>query len=196
MAAKAMTLEEYREWLTENANLEEAMAYEVAKEVISYHQKWKDDIEIYLHPRRIFKSKKETLEFDLVIELVWETERFGIERKVVRTIGVEFKEYDIDKVIKQAIARRSYVHYMYIATKPIPLMPQQLFLLSDFGIGWVVWKENKFANMVMASRFERNADVMTLLDYFARRAVEKAIEEVKNEVKVTKALSLLDFAQG
>lgn len=188
-----MSLDEYRKWLEENANQEEAMAYEVAKEVIRYHSMWKDDVEARLYPRKVFQNKKEKLEFDLVIEIEWESEGWKVTRKIKRTIGVEFKETDIDKVIKQAIARRDYVHYMYIATKPATLMPQQLFLLADYGIGWVVWKKDEFANLVLGSRFERNADITTLLDYFARKSVEKAIKEIQEESKVTRALSLLDF---
>lgn len=187
-----MTLDEYREWLKENANKEEEMAYEVAEEVIRYHTMWKEGVEATLYPRSIFQNKKEKLEFDLVIVVEWESEGL-VTRKIKRTIGVEFKETDIDKVIKQAIARRDYVHYMYIATKPVTLMPQQLFLLADYGIGWVVWRKGKFANLVLGSRLERNSDVMTLLEYFARKAVEKAIRDIKEEVKTTRDMSLLDF---
>lgn len=189
-----MDLEEYRGWLKENGNKEEAAAYEVAKRIVNYHTVEVDaDLYVKCYPRRVFQTEKERLEFDLVIEVEWESNR-----KYKRLIGVEFKEYDADKVVVQAIAKRPFVNYMYVATRNILMDPVNILRLSDFGIGWVVWEiytdsDETFTKIIFPAKYNRHGDVYGLLRYLASRAIEEVLEEKMLEGKIAKNMSLLEF---
>jgi hypothetical protein len=185
-----MNLEEYREWLKENSNQEEKMAYEVAQKIVNYHiSDWAADYEVSCHPRKVFQTDKERLEFDLIIELEWESNR-----KYRRLIGVEFKETDFGKVVVQAIARCDFVDYMYVATRNVIPDSYDLLRLFDFGIGWIVWEED-FVKLLFPAHFRRYSGVSRLIDYLARRALEQAIEEMKLERRIAENMSLLDFVE-
>lgn len=184
-----MKLEEYKKWIKQNANQEEVMAYEVARRIIKYHTMYHDDCEVSCFPRKILTHGKNRLEFDLVIKIEWETNK-----RYERLIGVEFKEYDMDKVIMQAIARRFFVDYMYIATRNVVATPYDIFRLTDFGIGWVVWEE-RFVKMLFPAKFERFGGVYDMLQYLAKKAVEEVIEKKKKEYKLSKFMSLFDYVE-
>ncbi|RLI76562.1 hypothetical protein DRP05_12660, partial [Archaeoglobales archaeon] len=85
-----MELEEYKEWIKQNANQEEVMAYEVAKRIIKYHQSEYNETIAEVFPRKILTKDRERIEFDLVVKL----EMIG-KRTTTRLIGIEFKEWDI-----------------------------------------------------------------------------------------------------
>ena len=110
-----MNLEQYKKWLEEHANKEERQAYAVVERIVEYHQNrayanLMKDVDVF--PRK----KLNGLEFDLVIYLHIKSKRPEHRTREDILIGVEFKESDMNKVIKQAIARREFVDYMYIAT--------------------------------------------------------------------------------
>jgi len=188
-----MNLEEYREWLKQNANKEEASAYEVAEEIINYHNSfWGMDepSKVELFPRKVITHNGDRLEFDLVIVISWVRDVFHYKMTYTRTIGVEFKESDISKVIQQAIKRRDYVEYMYIATRNGVLNHLEHILMAEFGIGWVVWDDG-FAKMVIPSHYQYPVhSIMYIVEHLVKKAVDKYLEEKMKEVKVTK---LTDF---
>lgn len=191
-----MNLEEYREWLSQNANKEEASAYEVTKEIIDYHNSfWGMDepSKVELFPRKVITHNGDRLEFDLVIVISWVRETFHYKRTYTRTIGVEFKETDISKVLQQAIKRRDYVEYMYIATRRnVVLNHLEHILMAEFGIGWVVWDEN-FAKMVFPSHYQYPVHSITdIINHLVKKTVDKYFKEKMNETKATK---LTDFEE-
>jgi len=184
-----MNLEEYREWLKQNANKEEASAYEVAKEIIDYHNSfWGMDepSKVELFPRKVITHNGDRLEFDLVITVSWVRDVFHYKRTYTRTIGVEFKETDISKVIQQAIKRRDYVEYMYIATRRnVVLNNLEHILMAEFGIGWVVWSED-FAKMVIPSHYKYPVhSIREIVWYLADKAVEEKLRKKLKEVKLS-----------
>lgn len=171
-----MNLEEYKEWLKENANEEEKKAYEVAKAIINYHESEWSDCEADLLPRAIVKGEKERLEFDLLIKLTMK----GRQRTTERLIGVEFKETDIRKAVHQAVVRRPYVDYQYIATRFVLMDYIDLFYMASYSIGWVVWSED-FVKIVVASRMQTPyAHMRELVTAMVKEIVK---EEVDREVR-------------
>ena len=184
-----MDLENYEKWLEANGNKEESAAREVVNEIIEYHTRnIKSNIssyEISCFPRKIYQTKKEKLEFDLIIVLEWQSNRH-----FRRVIGVEFKETDFAKVVVQAIARRDFVDYMYVATRNVIPELYDLFRLLDFGIGWVVW-DDKFAKLIFPAKFHRHSQVMQLIDYLARKALEEHVEEMKREENIVKLFNFI-----
>ncbi len=183
-----MNLEEYKKWLEQNGNQEEKMAYDVVK-VILYHHTLNiySDYKVDLHPRRVFNTKKERLEFDLLIELEWESNR-----KYKRLIGVEFKETDFSKVVVQAIARREFVDYMYVATRNVIPDKVDLFRLFDFGIGWVIWSED-FVKLLYPASYYRAGNVVSLIEYLSRKILEEKIEEIRLKQRIAENMSLFEF---
>lgn len=186
-----MNLEEYRDWLKENGNKEEEMAYEVAKEVVHYHTWYLEtgDVKVECFPRHIVTAEKERLEFDLILQLTWETNRF-----YKRLIGIEFKEFDISKCLSQAIARREHVDYMYIATKDVKIDPLDLFRMIDYGIGWIVW-DMGFVKMLFGSRMD-SRNLTKFIKTYTRRVIEETLDELAKERKVQNGLTLLDFVEA
>jgi len=185
-----VNLEQYKKWLEKNGNQEEQKAYEVVNEIIEYHTKegWseKEIEELQVYPRHILTKDKNRIEFDLVIKIKWKTKVLGTEkyRFYERLIGVEFKETDIPKVITQAIARREFVDYMYIATWAQYLNYHDVFLLSYFGIGWVTWR--KHAVLVIPAKYSHHPETMQSL---LNSLIEKRLAEVFDD----KIKSLLEF---
>ncbi len=180
-----MNLSEYKEWLKENAYIEEQKAYEVVEKIIKHHKSEYSETDAKLFPRKVIVSKKERIEFDLIIKLTFNGKR----RTTERLIGVEFKEYDIKKVIHQAIVRRPYVNYMYIATRPATIDYFDLFLLSAYSIGWIWWDED-IVKILIPSRYALpHPDFYAILD----RILEQVIRE-----KVREKLSTLNrfFKEG
>ncbi len=182
-----MKLEEYKEWLKENGNYEEVMAYEIAKKLIWFHESEYYETVEDLFPRHILTKGNERIEFDLIIKLSWKT---NTGRKFERLIGVEFKETDMKKVILQAIRRREYVDYMYIATRNLIVDYIDLFHLADFQIGWIIYTED-FVKLLIPSRMYPSTAVYDLLKALARKAVDEAISESRVKIK-----SLAEFAGG
>lgn len=184
-----MRLEEYRQWLRQNGNQEERMGYEIAKRVIDYHLA---DVQAYdwseeLHPRLWYNTGKEKLEYDLLIKLTWENKR-----KYERLIGIEFKETDFRKVVTQAIARTSYVDYMWIATEMVIPDTAMFLEMIDYGIGWIVWDDD-FVKILIPARFGRG-HLLDLLRYLAEKEVREAAERLVNDAKVAHGVrSLFEF---
>ncbi len=191
----AVKLEEYRKWIKRNGNKEEMRAYEVVQDILSWHfLNLGEDYEVKLHPRQYSKDGRK-IEFDLIIELVG--------NKNTITIGVEFKELDLSKVIKQAVVRRSYVDYMYIATKNTLIFhPELIFLLGYFGIGWIVWFEDTdFVKMIFSSkkRWLNISFDSAFIDLIIKETIRYILQEHLN-MKVeknlmTKTRSLFEFVE-
>jgi len=178
-----VNLEQYKKWLEEHANKEEQQAYAVVERIVEYHQNrayanLMKDIDVF--PRK----KLDGLEFDLVIYLHIKSKRPEHRTREDILIGVEFKESDMDKVIKQAIARREFVDYMYIATSCRAWNIEQLFLLALYGIGWVFW-DNQFVEIILEPRRYANR-VDTLIDYLfdgkLREIIDEAIERKMKQI--------------
>ena len=167
-----MKLEEYKEWLKKNGNLEELKAYEVAKKIIKYHESEYNETRAELFPRKVITSRKERIEFDLVIKLV-----FNGKKTTERLIGVEFKENDIQKVIHQAVIRRPYVNYQYIAIRPVFLNYSDIFLLSAYSIGLVLWDED-FVKLLVPSRYRLpSPDLYYIVHKMVKEAVKEKVRE-------------------
>lgn len=179
-----MKLEEYKEWLKEKGNNEEVMAYEIAKKIIWWHDEGRG-AEEEIFPRHILTEGNERIEFDLLIKLKWETNG----RTYERLVGVEFKETDMKKVIMQAIRRRDYVDYMYIATRNLLIDFIDLFHLADFQIGWLIYdEEDRFVKLLVPSRMKYSMAVTELIRALAEKAVNEAVREKKSEI-----MTLADF---
>ncbi|RLF41901.1 MAG: hypothetical protein DRN18_03165 [Thermoplasmata archaeon] len=165
-------MEEYRTWLKENANKEERQAYKVAELIVDYHTINRvSDYKIDIFPRK----KINGIEFDLLI-YIWVNSRDPEKRRYWDTlIGIEFKETDMDKVLKQAIIRREFVDYMYIATNCRAWEIEQLFLIALYGIGWIYW-DNNFIKMILAPKRHVNR-VGDLINYLLDRKLEEIVEE-------------------
>jgi len=177
-----MNLEQYKKWLEENANKEERQAYKVAELIVDYHTFRFDYEGIKIFPRKKFKGT----EFDLLIYIYKKSSK--PENRTGRDIliGVEFKENDMDKVIKQAIARKEFVDYMYIATCCRVWNVEQLFLLALYGIGWIFW-DNQFVKLILEPKRYANK-VNSLIDYLLNNKLkaiirQTVIERIKKEIE-------------
>ena len=106
-----------------------------------------------------------------------------------RKIGVEFKETDTKKVISQAITRKKYVDYMYVATRNVPVTYKEIFLMSYFGIGWIIWEED-FAKMIFPARY-------TTTEYIFEELINTAIRLKlrEKEEKIRELARLDDFVR-
>ncbi|MHC1625628.1 MAG: hypothetical protein ACXQS2_06485, partial [Methermicoccaceae archaeon] len=146
---------------------------------------------VELFPRKVITHNGDRLEFDLVIVISWDRDVFHYKRTYTRTIGVEFKETDISKVIQQAMKRRDYVEYMYIATRSnVVLNHLEHILMAEFGIGWGVCDEG-FAKMVIPSHYQYPVHSITdIVRDLAKKIVDKYLEE---KMKETKMMKLTDF---
>jgi len=181
-----MNLEEYKEWLEKNGNLEEKRAYDIAKRIVDWHLRaiYYDDLSVEVFPHYWYESKAEKLEYDLLVKLCWRSNR-----EYERLIGVEFKETDFKKVVSQAVIRREYVDYMWIATRNIIPNVEDLLLILDCGIGWILWDEDLIKILVPA-KYNRGS-IKNLIQYLARKEVEKAVKEVMEEAKVSASIRRL-----
>jgi len=185
-----MNLEEYRKFIKERGFKEEEGAVEVVKEIYEYH-KWGrytvsySDLEVY--PRKVLNYENSRIEFDLLIVL-----KHDEDKRYDRKIGVEFKETDIDKVIQQAMVRRPFVDYMYIATRNIDIDYYHLIILSYLGIGWVVYfSDINRAKLVLKAYYNYDAvRLKNVIDAIIDRHVETRISNIEREVD--EKLSKLD----
>ena len=183
-----MNLEEYKKFLEENAYFEEKEAIKVVEAILDYHMKG-NFIEAELFPRFIFNTDKEKLEYDLLIILKHDNKRF--ERK----IGIEFKETDVKKVISQAVARRKYVDFQYIATlSNVWLNYIDMVVMSYFGLGWVIF-EKDFAKMIFPARYHHHSDyaesiINFIIEQKLRKEANKVVDDAIN--KINNHLSKLD----
>lgn len=163
-----MNLEEYRRWLEENGNQEEKCAVEVVESILRYHPGNYDEVQLY--PRHLLTRERERIEFDLIIKLVHE------KRHLDKLIGVEFKEYDIAKVVRQAATRRDFVDYMYIATRDVAMDYYEVFILCYFGIGWVIWEEG-FAKVIVPARYGNPGHkIRNMVSAMLEQLVEERVE--------------------
>ena len=170
-----MNLEEYKKWLEENSNKEERGALNVVETILEYHEEGRLYEEVELFPRYILTRDNERIEFDLLIKL-----KHKWSRRYDTMIGIEFKEYDIRKVIMQACRRREFVDYMYIATRSLLIDYPDLFTLAYFGIGWILYDED-FARMVILSKWRNPMfSFEQLIDRYVQTIVE---EKIENKVK-------------
>ena len=142
----AVNLEEYKKFLEEKGHFEERNALGVVNEILGYHMEGSEYRDVQFFPHHIIRQGNNRFEFDLAIHLIHKYEGFN------KWIGVEFKEFDVKKVVRQAVARREFVDYMYIATRGVHLDFDDLLLLSYEGIGWVIWNE-EFANLIVPSKY-------------------------------------------
>ncbi len=166
-----MNLEEYRQWLRQNGNKEEESAVEVVRQILRYHTDGNYE-EVQLYPRHILTREKERIEFDLLIKLVHE------KKYLDKLIGVEFKEFDTAKVVRQAARRRDFVDYMYIATRDVAMDYQDVFILCYFGIGWVIWDEG-FAKVIVPARYGNPGyKIRKMVDTMVSRLVEERVEKL------------------
>lgn len=185
-----MNLEEYRKFIKEKGFKEEEGAVEVVKEIYEYH-KWGrytvsySDLEVY--PRKVLNYENNRIEFDLLIVL-----KHDEDKRYDRKIGVEFKETDIDGVVRQAMVRRPFVDYMYIATRNIDIDYYHLIILSYLGIGWVVYfSDINRAKLVLKAYYNYDSvRLKNVIDGIIDRHVETRISDI--ERKVDEKLSKLD----
>lgn len=157
------------------------MAYEVVRRVINHHQSDYNETLAEVFPRKIITKDRERIEFDLIVKLEFKGER----RTTTRLIGIEFKEWDIKKVILQAIVRRQFVDYMYIATRIVSLDYVDLFQLAYFGIGWIVFDEgDNFVKILVPARFSYSNSTLYLIKEIIRSSIEEIVkEEVEEKLK-------------
>ena len=188
---RLMNIEEYKKFLELKGNKEEQEALRVVDVILNHYvdYSWanysRKNAEFY--PRFFFKDDKNRIEMDLLIILPHERKRF--ERK----IGVEFKESDAKKVISQAVIRKKYVDYMYIATRNIMFTHEDVIILSYFGIGWVIWGKN-FAKIIFPARFHHVGYVDSVVNFIIEEKLKKEAEKLKREIdmKIKEARERLD----
>ena len=191
----AVNLEEYKKFLEEKGHFEERNALGVL-DVIVRHHTFNNSFELKeIYPHVWLDGEDERIEFDLLIKLESRKEYNGHIITNKRTIGVEFKEGDVKKVLAQAIVRRPYVDYIYIATRSWVRMDfDDLFVMGYYGIGWVLW-DNDFAKMVVESRWRTPS---TSLRYMVERAVRILAEKELSKLfrSGSKEKSILEFVGG
>ncbi|WP_297550580.1 hypothetical protein [Thermococcus sp.] len=188
----AVNLEQYKKFLAEKGNIEERNAIGVVDVIVGHHTYGNNLRLTELYPHVWLNGEEEKLEFDLLIELEGKSSFNGHVIKTKRTIGVEFKEDNVKKVLAQAIARRPYVDYLYIATRSWVHMDfDDLFVMGYYGIGWVIWDED-FAKMIVESRWRQPSES---LRYMVERAVRIHLERVLAKFKHSgsKEKSILEF---
>jgi len=173
-----MNLEEYSKFIEEHGYYEEKEAVRVVRKILDYHINYNyteyDSYELY--PRFIFSGDREKIEMDLLIILRHPKKRY--ERK----IGVEFKETDMRKVLSQAITRRKYVDYMYVATKNVFLTYKEILIMCFFGLGWIIWEEG-FAKMIFPARYTTTDYIFEdIINSILRMKLEEKKEEIKEEI--------------
>ena len=179
-----MNFDEYRRWLKNNANKVEREAIRVVNEILNRHQTSRIE-EAKFFPRFSYKG----IEFDLLIWLVSKFDKNKKLKEIIentyntsRLISVEFKETDIRKVIQQAICRKSFVDYCYIATQTSEIGYEEIFLLALFGIGWIIW-DDKFAKIIIPARYYPTSSetIRSIIDRLLERKFEETIGKVVKE---------------
>lgn len=200
-----MTKDEYFNWLEKNANKEEAAAEKVVEEIIRIHSEKHissaEHYTPYFKPHHVIVvdvptcERKVRIEFDLLM-LLKHNKYEGFNK----FIGVEFKEYDSSTVVEQAIVRRLYVDYMYIALKRYSyIKPEDVLLLSYFGIGWIMWDtEPKFAYSIFSATYKRSSSHRHfIISYLAQASMRDwisfEIENIYEKSKNKKSINLFSF---
>ena len=170
-----MDFDSYERWLEENGNREEKQAIAIVSKILKYHRLNISEVKFF--PRKVIKRGRERVEFDLI--MAYKLKRF----KVERLIGVELKESDFQKAVHQAIVRKEFVHYMYIAVRE-PLLRFELpslLLMTYYGIGLLVWND-KTALLIVPS-------IMTTPDYIRlEQLIGKLIQAQIETMKQNKTL--------
>jgi len=174
-----MNFNEYCKWWEKHKNYEEKLAPQVVEKICWVHGLKKDELQLF--PRKFLETEQGRMEFDLVIA-------FSDKWKIGRLIGIEFKESDFRKVITQAILRRDYVDYMYIATKPFVASHELscFFMMLLYGIGWVIWGKQE-AHLIFKSRYcyppeERLHEIVNTL---ARVKLRKSLSNLSGDKIIT-----------
>lgn len=173
-----MNFREYLKWWQEHKNYEEKLAPQVVEEICHAHELEKEKIQLF--PRKFLETEQGRMEFDLVIAFSdkWKS----------RLIGIEFKEFDFREVITQAILRRDYVDYMYIATKPFVASHElsSFFIMLLYGIGWVIWGE-KEAHLIFKSRYHYPPEerLHELINVLVREKLRTSLSNLSEDKIVT-----------
>ena len=190
---KGLTLEQYREWLKEHGNNEEHKAADVAERIIEYQTyhyvttPFGEEPHVVLFPRQMVKADGKRYECDLVIEITWRT----MYRKLSRMmrIGVEFKEWDFQTVVAQALERKPFFDFMYIATRPHVLSltydPIMFNWLIKEGIGWVLWDDDLVYLLLPAKKRWMDAEFIV-----------GKIEEIASTEVGRPRPTILDYLEG
>lgn len=175
-----MNLEEYKEWLEKNGNKEEEGAINAVEKILEHHKTTRTEF-VQFFPHFRYKG----IEFDLLILL--SDKKIDINKldEVIgfhRLIAVEFKETDIRKVVGQAIVRKEFVDYIYVATKYSTYDYVDIFLMALFGIGWILFDKN-FAKIILPARFydTQKYKIKELVDVLLNQKFKEVVEEVFKE---------------
>ena len=175
-----MNLEEYKEWLEKNGNKEEEGAINAVEKILEHHETGRTKF-VQLFPHFRYKG----IEFDLLILL--SNKKMDISKLdetlgFHRLIAVEFKETDIKKVVGQAIVRKEFVDYIYVATKYSTYDYVDIFLMALFGIGWVLFDKN-FAKIILPARFydTQKYKIKELVDVLLNQKFKEVVDEVFKE---------------
>jgi len=186
-----MKLEEYADWLKQNGNYEERAALQVVEKIVRWHMHDRSakEYNVEVFPHHILTKNRERIEFDLVIEINYITIKHEFKRRLL--VGVEFKEYDLQKAVRQAIRRRDFVDFMWIATRNVVADPSSLFYMVDFGIGWLIWDDSGFVKMLLAARQTYGNSVTSLVESIAERAIQRKLKEIEGSHKQPKLLEWL-----
>lgn len=186
-----MTKEEYCEWLKDNGNKEEKKACDVVNLILEKHLEERGytvGYDVYFEPHKLVTFEDKRLEYDLIIYLVHKDGNSVYDRK----ISVEFKEWDMRKVVYQAIKRSWYVDYSYIATRDIAPPPEVLIEMIYMGIGWVVWGEN-FAFMPLHAYMRYGDRLGNIISDLVRLKLEALIDqEVSDSLRKKKKIKTLN----
>jgi len=170
---KGLRFEEYLKWYKKNGIYEETLAPRVIEKICRIHDIPLDSIRIY--PRFMLDTGKGKIEFDMILKYV---DGRGKERLV----GIEFKIADFKKVVEQALVRREFVDYMYIATHSGIWFSGQFdafFLMLYFGIGWILIGEQEVFMAMKARWNSRTTD--KLLNVLQSLIIQKFKNELKNK---------------
>ena len=114
------------------ANLEDKIFYKIAEIIAKLHLFKIEKVE--------FHKQINSTEFDCFMECRTYYD------KDVRYVGVEFKDFDVNYAISQAIQRCNFVHVQYIAINNSPLHVvesslDKLQILKEKGIGLIAYRK-------------------------------------------------------
>ena len=169
---KGLRFGEYLRWYKKNGIYEETLAPKVIEKICRIHDIPLDSIRIY--PRFMLDTGRGKIEFDMILKYV---DGRGKERLV----GIEFKIADFKKVVEQALVRREFVDYMYVATHTGIWFSGQFdafFLMLYFGIGWILIGEKEVFLVMKARWNSRTTD--KLLNVLQSLIIQKFKNELKN----------------
>jgi len=170
-----MNFQEYKKWWEENKNYEEEMAPVIIEEICKMHEIDIDKVQIY--PRKVINTENGRIEFDLLIKYQdgWKREKL---------IAIEFKEENFRKAIHQAVIRREYVDYIYVAVIP-PILSYEyadFFVMLCYGIGLVVWNcENAMIIFKSAYQYPSEYRIKEVIGKLSAVMVQKVLSELEKE---------------